>query len=58
MQRNNLDNYFGNISEADRLINQQILEQNKAELVYSYLQDKRNQFSKVPSTLSLAGPDT
>lgn len=60
-ERNNLidvekqsGNYFGNISEADKFINQQILEQNKAELVNYYLQDKRNDFSKVPSTLSLA----
>ena len=62
-ERNNLidaekqsGNYFGNISEADRLINQQTLEQNKAELVDIYLRDKRNQFSKVPSTLSLQDP--
>jgi capsular exopolysaccharide synthesis family protein len=60
-ERNNLidaekqsGNYFGNISEADKFINQQILEQNKAELVNLYLRDKRNDFSKVPSTLSLA----
>ncbi len=59
-ERNNLidaekqsGNYFGNISEADKLINLQILEQNKAELVNYYLGDKRNEFSKVPSTLSL-----
>jgi tyrosine-protein kinase Etk/Wzc len=59
-ERNNLidaekqsGNYFGNISEADKFINNQILEQNKAELVNYYLQDKRNEFNKVPSTLSL-----
>jgi tyrosine-protein kinase Etk/Wzc len=59
-ERNNLidaekqsSNYFGSISESDKIINQQILEQNKAELVSAYLRDKRNDFSKVPSTLSL-----
>lgn len=59
-ERNNLidaekqsGNYFSNISEADKFINQQILEQNKADLVNYYLLDKRNDFSKVPSTLSL-----
>jgi capsular exopolysaccharide synthesis family protein len=49
-------NYFGNISESDKLINQQILEQNKAELLNEYLRDKRNEFSKVPTTLSLLDP--
>ncbi len=59
-ERNNLidaekqsGNYFSNISESDKLINEQILEQNKAEMVNDYLLDKRNEFSKVPSTLSL-----
>ncbi|MGH2553149.1 MAG: polysaccharide biosynthesis tyrosine autokinase, partial [Chitinophagaceae bacterium] len=46
-------NYFGNISESDKLINSQILEQNKAELVNAYLKDKKNEYSKVPSTLNL-----
>jgi tyrosine-protein kinase Etk/Wzc len=46
-------NYFTNISESDKLINQQILEQDKAELVSAYLRDKRNDFNKVPSTLNL-----
>ncbi len=62
-ERNNLidvekqsGNYFGNISEADKFINQQILEQNKAELVNDYLRDKKNEFNKVPSTLSLTDP--
>jgi uncharacterized protein involved in exopolysaccharide biosynthesis len=47
-------NYFTNISESDKLINQQILEQDKAELVSAYLRDKKNEFSKVPSTLNLS----
>ena len=60
-ERNNLidaeiqsGNYFTNISESDKLINQQILEQNKAELVGAYLREKKNEFSKVPSSLNLA----
>jgi capsular exopolysaccharide synthesis family protein len=46
-------NYLGNISESDKFINTQILEQNKADLVNVYLRDKRNQFNKVPTSLSL-----
>ena len=48
--------YFENIGEADKFINEQILEQNKAEMVNDYLANKKNDYSKVPSTLNLSDP--
>ena len=48
-----IDNYFGSISESDKLINQLSLEVSKAEMLNDYLKDKKNEFSKVPSTFSL-----
>ncbi|MCX6319820.1 MAG: polysaccharide biosynthesis tyrosine autokinase [Bacteroidetes bacterium] len=45
--------YFSNISETDKVINEEIQQQNVCVLVDDYLRDKRNEFSKVPSTLSI-----
>ena len=59
-QRNNLidskaqsDNYFGNISEADKTINEQTLQLNVTDLLGSYLQLKEKKYEKVPTTLNL-----
>lgn len=46
-------NYFGNISDADKYTNELMLQLNTTELIEEYLKDKRNEFSKVPSTLTL-----
>ena len=43
--------YFNILGESDKLINQQSLELSKVEMIKDYLQDKINEFSKVPSTL-------
>ncbi len=45
--------YYNNLSETDKEIIQQSLERGKAELTEAYLRDKRNDFSRVPSTLML-----
>jgi len=47
------ESYFSNLSESDKAIIQQTLEKMKAEFVEAYLKDKRNEYSKVPSTLML-----
>lgn len=61
-QRNNLinvetqsDNYFAKLSAADNLINEQQMKLAVAEIVQEYLQDKKNQFTRVvvPSSLGL-----
>ncbi len=61
-QRNNLIDvsaqtmsYFGNISESDKTINEQILKQDVADMLNAYLRDKNNSFKKVivPSSLGL-----
>lgn len=48
-----LSSYFNSISESDKLINQLMLESAKADMVGDYLRDKKNEFSKVPSTLAV-----
>lgn len=57
-ERNNLvdasaqsGNYFDIMGESDKLTNQQSLELSKAEMINDYLQDKKSEFSKVPSML-------
>ncbi len=59
-QRNNLidskaqsDNYFGNISEADKVINEETLRLNVTDLLSGYLQQKEKRYEKVPTTLNL-----
>lgn len=59
-ERNNLidfekqiGGYFENISVADKFINELTLQKNTAELIEDYLKDKKNEFSKVPSTLTI-----
>ena len=59
-QRNNLidskaqsDNYFENISEADKIINDQTLRLNVADLLSGYLYQKGSKYDKVPTTLKL-----
>ncbi|HEX7845161.1 MAG TPA: polysaccharide biosynthesis tyrosine autokinase, partial [Chitinophagaceae bacterium] len=48
--------YLENITATDKLINEQQLQLNVADMVKDYLSDKQNEFSKVvvPSPLSLA----
>jgi tyrosine-protein kinase Etk/Wzc len=59
-QRNNLidsktqsDNYFENISESDKIINDQTLRLNVTNILSSYLQQKERKYDKVPTTLNL-----
>ena len=59
-ERNNIidpvlqaENYFDNLSETDKLINQLTLETNKVDMLNDYLKDKNNEFNKVPSTFTL-----
>ena len=47
------ENYFGNISEADKIINEQTLKLSLTDMVNSYLRDKKNQYEKVPTTFNL-----
>lgn len=47
------ESYFGNISESDKLINEQTLKLNVADLLLNYLKDRRNQYEKVPTSLNL-----
>lgn len=44
---------FDNLGDIDKNVNEQIQTLNVASLVEQYLRDKRNEFSKVPSTLNL-----
>ncbi len=62
-QRNNLidskaqsENYFSNLTEADKTINEQTLKMGVADILSTYLRDKKNQFEKVPTTLNLEDP--
>ncbi len=47
------ETYYNELSESDKQIIQYSLEKSKAELTESYLRDKQNDFSRVPSTLRL-----
>lgn len=47
------DNYFGNINESDKKINELLISQNVTDMVSDYLLDKKNQYQKVPTTLNL-----
>ena len=47
---------FNNISDFDKTIIEQRNQLNKTEIVESYLNDKKNEFSKVPSTVWLDEP--
>lgn len=47
------DNYFGNISEADKAINEQALQLEVTNILSNYLREKKNQYEKVPTTLNL-----
>lgn len=48
-----LTDIFNNLSETDKAINGQIEKLNISAIVDDYLNDKRNEFNKVPSTLNL-----
>lgn len=59
-QKNNLinvetqsDAYFSKISAADNLLNEQQMRVAVTDLLDEYLKDKKNQFSRVPSSLGL-----
>jgi len=45
--------YFDNLSETDKATNEQIQKLNITAIVDEYLRDKKNEFSKVPSTLNI-----
>ncbi len=45
--------YFNAMSESDKLINEEISELNRAEMITDYLRDKRNEFAKVPTSLTV-----
>jgi capsular exopolysaccharide synthesis family protein len=47
------ENYFGNISESDKIINEQTLQLQVTDIVSNYLRDKKNQYEKVPTTLNI-----
>jgi len=47
------DVYFENISEGDKTINELTLKMDIIDILSNYLRDKRNQYQKVPTTLSL-----
>lgn len=47
------ENYFREITESDRVINESVLEVNKAEAIEDYLADKKNKFSTVPTSLGI-----
>ncbi len=47
------DNYFGNINESDKKINELSISLTVTDMVSNYLLDKKNQFQKVPTTLNL-----
>jgi capsular exopolysaccharide synthesis family protein len=46
-------NYFNAIEEADKSIAEQRIQLNTAQIVEDYVRDKRNEYSKVPSSLLL-----
>ena len=48
-------NYFGNITETDKALNEQTVRSNVADIIDGYLADKRNEFTRVivPSSLGL-----
>lgn len=50
-------NYFGNISSADKEINEQRLNLNVADMVDTYLADNKNEFAKIPVPSSLGLED-
>ena len=59
-QKNNLinvdaqsDGYFAKISAADNLLNEQQMRVAVTDLLDEYLKDKKNQYSRVPSSLGL-----
>jgi tyrosine-protein kinase Etk/Wzc len=49
-------NYFNKISELDKTINEQQLKLDVIRMIDAYLRDKKNEFSKVPSSLGLEDP--
>lgn len=51
--------YFTEISEANKVLNEQTLQVNVADMINDYLEDQRNEFTKVPlvpSSLGLEDP--
>jgi len=52
-------NFFGKISESDKIINEQLLQSNVADMINDYLHDKKNIYTQVPvvpSSLGLTDP--
>jgi capsular exopolysaccharide synthesis family protein len=48
-----MENYFQNATEAQKGINEQRLQMNVAQMIEDYLVNKQNQFSTVPTPLTL-----
>lgn len=48
--------YFSKITEADRVINEEVQQMNIAGMIEEYLRDNRNGFNTVPSPLGLNDP--
>jgi tyrosine-protein kinase Etk/Wzc len=50
--------YFNNLSETDKIINEQTLRRDASDYIARYLSDKRNEFTRsvVPSALGLEDP--
>lgn len=44
------DQYFGNIGESDKTINEQTIKLEAIDIVGNYLQDKRNQYGKISTS--------
>jgi len=51
-----MENYLQNATDAQKAINDQRLQMNIAGMIEDYLTDKKNQFTTVPSPLTLTDP--
>ena len=47
------ENYFGNVSDADKVINELSLKLSVTDMLVKYLQQRENWYQKVPTTLNL-----
>jgi tyrosine-protein kinase Etk/Wzc len=53
---NQTQNYFSNLTEADKAVRDQEILSNITELIENYLKDKQNDYRTVPSSLALTDP--
>ncbi len=47
------ENYFGNLSDADKALNDLTLKLNVTDMLIGYLQQRENRYQKVPTTFNL-----